>query len=716
MGNIYQPPPPNAAHRKFLVLGLLGLAAFLAVEALLLRSHIRVETRPPAWDQAIHLEIALDYREALAEGRVSDAWHLAPKSGMPAFPPAYHLLLMRAYDSADPARAALWANWFYLALLAVSIYGIGWHFRKDETPLIGALLFCAAPVVQDMLTTQLVDLPMTALAAFAYWALLLADDFTAWPGAILFGIAHAAGMLHKWSFFSYMLPAYWLAGKCLFRRPSALPTFAAAILSAALILPWYSAHIALMPSRLVQASADFAVSPAKLEAWLSYFRQGVDGLGPVFWLAGLAALVSPQYARRPEHGWIVGAWFLTSYIFWTLVPNRQLRFLLPGLVPLGVAFCATWPKGFSWGVTALQLVAMLNFHAGWLPPIPVPLPFVQPRFFVSAPAAREDWKLEEILRKVEAERDPTRPITNLTLVANHERFNPPTFHWVQRRLKMEFVRMRGVNRRLSELSEFVLLKDGKLGAPTVIGGLPEAAAQIKDPGGWFPRAYEEIARWTLPDGTPAILYRQRRGARKPYEGKRIDYQVYTAGKVEAKNLKAEFGQWDASRSAYKAASVSADKLSIRGLEIVGVSADLHGFGFVPVIQDGKAEDWADIRLMRLERLVLKSLDIGAEELKAFLVERVKGLEVSEVSLDRTVRVSGAYKGRPASFEVRPELLDQPRRLRLTVLEARLGGLSIPPWVFKEIKELTIPLYPNPETPFAIELPGFTLSGGRLTIP
>ena len=56
-------------HSRVLALSLVGLAVFLAWEALALRSYIRVESRPPAWDQAVHLEIALDYRNAIAAGK-----------------------------------------------------------------------------------------------------------------------------------------------------------------------------------------------------------------------------------------------------------------------------------------------------------------------------------------------------------------------------------------------------------------------------------------------------------------------------------------------------------------------------------------------------------------------------------------------------------------------------------------------------------------------
>lgn len=713
--NIYV-QPSQGTNRKTLVFSLLGLVLFLGAEALLLRSYIRTDTRPPSWDQAIHMEIALDYREALKEGRLSDAWYLAPKPGMPPFPPAYHLLLTRAYGSSDPAHAALWVNWFYLALLSVSIFGIAWRFRPDETALASVLLFAASPAIQDLLTTQLVDLPMVALAAAAYWALLASDEFMRWLPALIFGVLHAAGMLHKWSFFSYMFPAYLLALRALRDKRSAVIMLTAAAVSAGLIVPWYSAHLALLPSRLVQASSDFAISVWTPGAWLVYASQASNNIGPIVWLLGTIGLLAPQYKRNRDQGWIMLAWFATSYIFWTVVPNRQLRFVLPGLVPIAVAFCSTWPKPVTWGVAAFQLVAMLNFFGGWVGPVTLSLPFVSPQFFVNRPAAKEDWRTEEILRKIEAERDPSTPISNVTLVANDTYFNAPTFHWMQRRLGLEHARMRGVNRRLSELSEFVLLKDPKVGPASVVSGLPEASAEIRDPRTWFGRAYEEIARWPLPDSNNAILYRQRRGLKKPYEGKFLVYQHYSSGKIVVKDLKANFGPWDAQRSVYTTMSLSVGQLNIRGLILNGTDIDLVNAGFIPIMKKEREDDWVDIRLLRLERLRIKSLDVGADELKAFLSERVKGLSVDSLTLDKTVRISGSYNGKPVSAEAGLQLLDAPRRLKIDIMSVRLAGLTVPLSMFKEIKELTIPLYPNPETPFAIELPGLTIADGRLTIP
>ena len=708
--------PPKRPSRKALVLSLLGLSAFLAVQAILLRHFIRVDTRPPAWDQATHLEIALDYHQAIGTGRWGDAWFLAPKPGMPPFPPAYHLLLQGAFDTADPEHAALWLNWFYMAVLAVSLFGISWRFLPDSRALAGTLAFCAAPALQGLVTTQLVDLAMVAWAAAGYWALLESEGFTGWLPSLAFGVLYAAGMMHKWTYFTYMLPAYVIAARALGDRHARLKVLAAAGLSLALFAPWYWSHMALLPSRLVQASADFAVPFWKGRAWMDYLIQACGGLGPLLWGLGFLSMLAPQYARRREHGWVLAYWVVSSYVFWTIVPNRQLRFLMPGLAPLGLFLAATWPRGLTWSVVAVQLFAMANFYFGAIGPISIPMPFLPLPMFVNAPPAREDWKIDEILRRIETDRDSSRTLTNVTLVANHQYFNAPTIHWVERRLNLPHARLRGVNKRLCELSEFVLLKTGSLGSPSVIGGLPEAAKQIADPTGWFVRAYEEIARWPLPDAGFAVLYRQRRGRAKPIAARVIAYEAFSAGTVDGRGLRVDLGPWDRSLSAWKTAHLSAGEVSVRGLRVRGPAADLENFSFATPYDGASMYDWNDIRLMRLDRVTVRGLEIDADDLKAFIEKRVPGLKLDSLTLDGTVKAAGTFHGRPVAAEAALELDKTAHRLKVAVLSASYLGVSVPSALFRPIKELNLSLDPNPETPFFIDIPSLTIKGGRLTIP
>jgi hypothetical protein len=710
--------PLSRPSRKTLVLSVLGLAVFLAFEAVLMRHFVRIDTRPPSWDQSVHLEIALDYRQALNAGRWSDFWFLAPKPGMPPFPPAYHLLLRGAYASADPAHAALWYNWFYLALLAVSLFGIAWGFLPDGRALAAALLFCAAPGVQELYTTQLVDLAVVAWTAAAYWALLASEGFDRWAPSLAFGALFAVGMLHKWSFFSYFIPAYLIAGRALSDRHSRPKVLAAAALSIALFAPWYASHAALLPSRLVQASADNALPFWKGGAWFVYLRDSAGPLGPVLWALGFIGILSPQYLRRRESSWVLAYWVVFSYVFWTLVPNRQIRFLLPGLVPLGMALTATWPPSVAWSAVAFQLVVMINFFFGWIPTFSIPIPFVPLPLFASAPPAAEDWRVDEILRRIDAERDASRPLTNVTLVANDVFFNPTTFHWDQRRLGLSGIAMRGVNHRLSELSEFVIVKDGRLGPDGVIGGLPEAVERIRDKDGWFQEAYAEDARWPLPDKSTAVLFRLRRAVLPPWRKRDLAFNDVSIGDDRAESLRFAFHDWTPERLSWRTTDFSAAFVKVRGLKVTDVSARLDGFSFaVPGGNAGLTTfSPEDVRVTRLDRVTVLGLTVTAEDLKAFLAARIPGLELDSVTLDGAVRASGRYKGRQVALAVLPELDRAARVLRVRVLSAAYMGTPLPLALFKPIKELTISLDPNPETPFAIDVPGITLKNGRLTVP
>ncbi|MDE2510912.1 MAG: hypothetical protein KGL74_07305, partial [Elusimicrobia bacterium] len=388
--------------RKTLVLSLIGLAAFLAVEALLLRHYVRVDTRPPSWEQSTQMELAQDYHEAKAAGQF---WSMTPKPGMPPYPPAYYWLMGGAMDAKDPAHAALWVNWGYMALLALSLFGISWSFLPDSRALAATLAFCAAPGLQSLLTTQLPDLSLVALVAAGYWALIASDGFAVWVPSLAFGALFGVGMLHKWSYLSYMIPAFVIAARALGDRQSRLKVLASAALGIALFLPWYASHWTSIPAWLAQGWADGGASFTTLGAWGRYLVLSAGEVGPPLWALGFISLLAPQYARRRENAWILGYWVACSYIFWTIVPDRQMRFLFPGLVPLGLAMAATWPPSVTWSVTAFQLLCALNFFFGLAGPFQIPTPLVPMTLLQNRPPARVDWHIPDILAKIESARE-----------------------------------------------------------------------------------------------------------------------------------------------------------------------------------------------------------------------------------------------------------------------------------------------------------------------
>jgi hypothetical protein len=698
--------PMMRPSRKTLVLSLLGLAAFLAVEALLLRQFIRTDARLPSWDQSAQMELALDVHD----GAVS-------RPGLPPQPPVYQRLLSGAYGSKDPAHAALWVNWGYMALLAIALFGISWMFLPDSRALAGTLMFCAAPGLQGLMTTQLPDLSIAAVVAAGYWALIAGDGFTAWIPSVAFGALFGAGMLHHWSYASFMIPAYLIGLRALSDRHARFKVLASAAVALVLLLPWYAAHWTQIPAWLARRWAEGGASFATPEAWVRYAVLSAGGLGPPLWALGFISLLAPQYQRRRENGWILGYWVACAYVFWTFLPDRQMRFLFPGLIPLGLALASAWPPSLTWGVTVFQLVCLLNFFFGLAGPVSIPTPLVPMVLLENHPAVRADWKIPEILAKIESSRDASRVATPVAFLANDDYFNPRTFAWAQRWLKTPHALMRGMDvKRLTELSEFVLVKDGRLGPDEKIGDLPAGVKALNAPDSWFAAAYEGLDRWPLPDGSSATLYRLRRRV-KPAGNQRLAYAYFEAGPAQVHGLNVDLGAWDQNRSAWPLAMISADRVDALGLKVHALAADLENFSLVPLYEGGAGDyAWSDMRLTRLDKVTVRSLQLDAADVQAFLEKRTPGLKLDALTLDGTAKASGSWNGRPITVEAALELDRAAQSLRLRIVSATYAGFPIPASFFKPVEALDYSLAPTAERPFALDLPGVTMRNGRLTVP
>jgi hypothetical protein len=699
---------------RALAFSWIALSFLFAAQALVLRRTILRDTRPPSWDQAVHLEIALDYKNAISAGDWKTLWTLKGKPGMPPFPPVYHLALIPAYQSSAPAQAALWVNWLYFVLLTVSIFGIAWYFRGDMTAVLAAAVFALSPGIQKLAQTQLIDISVVAMSAAAFWALLKSNRFSRWPGSVAVGLLFAAGMMHKWSFFSYMVPVYFVGLEALCDPNRRLKAWTALLIAVALSLPWYLIHFPVLLPKLVQAASDSAVSVFKGATFFEYLFDSATSLGPLLWIFGWLGLLAAHPRRNSEDWKLVVIWVLSSYLFWTFVPNRQMRFLLPGLPGLALAVVLAWPDFGYWAVAAGQIFLAANFSAGWISPLRVGLPMGAASVFLSEVPRAEDWKISAVLTEAEG-RAGEGPIADLTLVANDTFFNGPTFTWQSKLLGLKKVHVRGATQRLCELSEFVVLKTGSLGPESVIGRLGQAAQEITTKNGWFQHGYSEVKRFPLPDHSEAVLYERRKGGRPPFFRKEAGFEEYDTPALEASDLKIHFGSWDISEGEYKTASVSAERLKIRGLQIEKVGLDLEGLSLVSAAEPGEPE-FDDVRFLKLRRLTLRSARISDSDLKYFLEARVKGLKVESIELEKTIKLSVQLAHLSLYAEVLPELKSDPQALVVTLLDARIGTTRLPAFLLSPWRKIVIPFEPNSDTPFEIRLAGLGVSKGELTIP
>ncbi len=623
-----------------------SLALFLAWQAWKLHAFIAAEVRPPAWDQANHMQVAWKYFSAISAGNWGDVWFYTPNGTMPPFPPLYHLGLALAYFSTNPASAALWLNWFYLCLLAVSIFAIVWRFRRDATAPLAAILICCTPLIQGLLHTQLVDLALTAVVALAYWALLRTEGFQSRGGSLAFGAVFALGLMHKWSFFTYMFPAFFVAGQALRGRKTRRNVLLAAGVAALFGLPWYLVRLPLVVVRLTQATNDFVVPFWRGAAFFQYARWLPAELGWVFLI--LAGVGAWRWRKNGSRGaGLISLWVLSSYLFWALIPNRQMRFLAPGLP--GLAVLATETSAPAIGVAAAY--AFVSASRGRS---------------LDAPA-REDWKLAEIVDAIATQARGGPSLIAVTVIANDERFNKLGFIWTADARGLDNMQFRGVHDIPWELSPFIIWKTGRLGPEVVVADFLNAQAEIANPHGWFQKAFEERGRWPLPDGSSAVLFGRKHLLKPPFVTSRVHLPLYSSLPFEISRADIAFGRWDAKRGTYRRASISSSGVRFKGVEIGDFRIDLDDAVLVP--------DRDGARLLRIGKVTIKDARVGAAAANAFLTRA--GIRVKSLAMDGTIRAVVSVKGLPVSGELSAATGDATRRCRLSLISAAVGPLPLP---------------------------------------
>jgi len=102
-------------------------------------------------------------------------------------------------------------NSFYMVIMALSIYGIGKILYTRNAGLIAAFLVSCYPLIVSMSREYIISVMLTAVTTLAYFLFLKSENFENKRYSILFSLIYAVGLMVKWTFFIYILPAV-LAG------------------------------------------------------------------------------------------------------------------------------------------------------------------------------------------------------------------------------------------------------------------------------------------------------------------------------------------------------------------------------------------------------------------------------------------------------------------------------------------------------------------------
>ncbi len=356
---------------------------------------VSLDSVPPAYDFARHLYISFLYLQAFDWSSESLWFDLLNVE--PFYPPLYHLFLIPfALLFGFSAYSAVLINSIYLGVTILSSYGIGLLIYDRRTGLMAAFLVSCYPFLSYVSRTPMIDTMLTAAVVLAYCLFLKSKNFEERIYSLLFALVFAGGMMVKWTFLVYVLPAViiglignkplrlrqylaqlayylgmilvllviplfiffleelkWVAwvleislGVILVRTISYSNISKAKIVNITILtvtslvicFPWYSqTFLSLIRGGMKSNSSGIREGDltAGVDRWIHYVHMLQEQVGGGLFLLFLVGLIICLIRIKHFNALLIG-WLVFSYVIFSSLTNHDMRYIMPTLPCIAV--------------------------------------------------------------------------------------------------------------------------------------------------------------------------------------------------------------------------------------------------------------------------------------------------------------------------------------------------------------------------------------------
>jgi len=455
------------------------------------------DTVPPYHDPLNHLKSSLRYYHVLQEQGLSTGGLAALLNVDNYYPPLAPLAASAFYFFLPPdLDTATWIlNQLFLALLLVAVYRLGILLYTPEIGLLAAVVVTSFPIITVQSRIFMLDIPTTAMTAWAMYGLLRTENFQRLGASTLFGLIAGLATLTKWtSLFFIFLPLIYLKVQALRsedrikRGKNILAAFAVWGL---IVLPWFIAHFSnmlVMSSKFGYAVAVKKGDPAIFTAQsLFYYARVLPRDLHILWLlffaVGIVFYLRDDLKKNP----ILLFWILGGYTILTLIRNKDVRYSIPFLPAVGL-IAIGWIKNFHWkpwitsgGVIGLCLYTVMNT-------------------FLASPPQREAWPLKEAFEFIQTQKS-YHPRPRVRVIPDSAQFQRHGFEYYSELERYPLEVTTWV--RFPTFTDFVVTKTGDQGFAHDPVEIMEAIQ--RDPEG-FEAVFKKKWERPLPDGSAAQIY------------------------------------------------------------------------------------------------------------------------------------------------------------------------------------------------------------------
>jgi 4-amino-4-deoxy-L-arabinose transferase-like glycosyltransferase len=403
---------------KFSIL-LLILITFLLVICNFI--WLKIDTRPPHWDFAVHLSSILTYFNYFDHKEISNLiTHYS------YYPPLSYYLTALTYRffriNEDIAVLSLTP---YLIILIFSTYKIGQTLKNNKLGILMVISLIGMPFLMSQTREYQLDFPLTAMVALNIYLFLKTDIFRNRKFSIIFGCTSGLAMLTKWTYLPFFVGI--IIVSFIFDDKKNYLTKLKNIAILFLIIlaisgPWYInnlSHIkASFNKNITITMNEHAPSILSKESLLWYINSlYIDHLRfPLSTLTIIGLIYLIKNWRKSKK--IIQFLFISLFylLVMTMYRYKDARFIEP-LTPILVLLICFWIieiKNFLFRTTLIILVICLsifNYYSSTFGLIRLPYVLETKLFnrdvlwykqygYIFGPPRNEKWHLKEIIREV----------------------------------------------------------------------------------------------------------------------------------------------------------------------------------------------------------------------------------------------------------------------------------------------------------------------------
>ena len=561
----YSNPSINT-HPKKLVIGshhffLLAIIFFVIGGNLI---WVLLDIRPPSYDQGLHLFRTFNYWEVISSG--SENWWEDLLNVEPFYPPFYHLsLIPLSLLFGFNLDTGVIGNSFYMIVLILSTYGIGKTLYTKKIGLFAAFLVSCYPIIISMSREYIISVMLTSLTTLAYYLFLKSKHFENKKYSFLFSLVYASGLMVKWTFFIYTLPAV-LAGlwgeKVDFRDRVNQFAYYFGLIAVLLIVPFFIfilGHQRWIPLvleflliwMLIKGFPNTSISSQKIinlillscisilicfpwyahnliniligmskfafpttvlkgdMAWnipiLGFYVEAI-GRQMGYPLMSITSITSIFYIfNRKKLNWTLLAWAIFPIIVFTFVNNKGVRYTMPALPSMALITSIILLNVKT--IPLRKLLLSITGGTAFLTSLYCGF-FSPPEFLPSLGQSNrpmtKQWPINLILNDIVEEGNPAdgKHLSVRTL-ANFGYFQRGAFRDFAAFRQLP-ITMKGVKRNTGELTNFFITRNGDFSRQSS-NAIHHRNRLLKDPA--LTKTFKLFRSYPLPDGNKGLLYK-----------------------------------------------------------------------------------------------------------------------------------------------------------------------------------------------------------------